>query len=108
MIALREFDAMAVHQALSALPSEDPLQKLPVVSLPNGCNNLPPDLVLRLERFSKIYLWLDNDVDLIAIVFPDFLISSGARPSGLREIFKEAWLESLLSGETSPRRCPHT
>jgi twinkle protein len=56
-----EFDTMAVHQALQALPATDPLRSVPVVSLPNGCNSLPPELVAKLERFDKLYLWLDND-----------------------------------------------
>ena len=34
---------------------------LPAISLPNGCNSLPTDLIPLLERFSRIYLWLDND-----------------------------------------------
>ncbi|KAJ0411941.1 hypothetical protein ATCC90586_009898 [Pythium insidiosum] len=46
-----EFDAMAVHQATG----------LPAVSLPNGCQSLPPAVLPLLERFKKIYLWLDND-----------------------------------------------
>jgi twinkle protein len=46
-----EFDAMAVHQAT----------KRPAISLPSGCRNLPVDLLPMLERFDKIYLWMDND-----------------------------------------------
>ncbi|GLD98782.1 hypothetical protein PINS_up007500 [Pythium insidiosum] len=42
---------MAVHQATG----------LPAVSLPNGCQSLPPAVLPLLERFKKIYLWLDND-----------------------------------------------
>jgi hypothetical protein len=34
---------------------------LPAISLPNGCNSLPTDLIPLLERFTRIYLWLDND-----------------------------------------------
>jgi hypothetical protein len=34
---------------------------LPAISLPNGCNSLPADLIPLLERFTRIYLWLDND-----------------------------------------------
>ena len=37
------------------------LADVPSISLPNGCNSLPPDLIVMLERFEKIYLWLDND-----------------------------------------------
>lgn len=56
-----EYDCMAVSQALSLLPESDPLRSLPAVSLPNGCNSLPTELIPLLERFDKIYLWLDND-----------------------------------------------
>ena len=56
-----EYDAMAAAQALSELPSEHPLRDTPAVSLPNGCSSLPVDLLPRLERFKKIYLWLDDD-----------------------------------------------
>ena len=34
---------------------------IPAISLPNGCNSLPIELIPLLERFTKIYLWLDND-----------------------------------------------
>lgn len=34
---------------------------LPAISLPNGCNSLPSDLIPLLERFTRIYLWMDND-----------------------------------------------
>jgi twinkle protein len=47
-----EFDAMAVHQATG----------VPAVSLPNGCNSLPVDVLPLLERFERIYLWMDDDV----------------------------------------------
>jgi twinkle protein len=47
-----EFDAMSVHQATG----------MPAVSLPNGCRSLPVELLPWLERFVKIYLWMDNDV----------------------------------------------
>jgi hypothetical protein len=52
---------MAVSQGLAALPSNDPLRHVPAVSLPNGCNSLPNDLIPLLDSFTKIYLWLDND-----------------------------------------------
>ncbi len=52
---------MAVAQALWALPENDPLRQVPAVSLPNGCSSLPTELLPRLENFSRIYLWLDND-----------------------------------------------
>lgn len=56
-----EYDAMAVSQGLAHLDVSDPLRNVPVVSLPNGCNSLPPELIAQLERFKKIYLWMDND-----------------------------------------------
>lgn len=56
-----EFDAMAVAQVLSSLDKDHPLRKVPAISLPNGCGSLPPALLPRLERFKKIYLWMDND-----------------------------------------------
>jgi twinkle protein len=46
-----EFDAMAVWQATGR----------PAVSLPNGCRSLPDDAAVLLDRFEKIYLWMDND-----------------------------------------------
>jgi twinkle protein len=46
-----EFDAMAVHQATG----------VPTVSLPNGCQSLPVEVLPLLERFDKIYLWMDDD-----------------------------------------------
>jgi len=46
-----EFDAMSVFQATG----------IPSVSLPNGVHSLPPRVLPWLEKFDKIYLWLDND-----------------------------------------------
>eukprot|EP00903_Cladosiphon_okamuranus_P009922 g9419.t1 len=46
-----EFDAMAVYQAT----------KKPAVSLPNGASSLSPEVLPLLERFDKIYLWMDHD-----------------------------------------------
>ena len=46
-----EYDAMAVYQATGR----------PAISLPNGCRSLPLQVLPVLERFSKIYLWMDND-----------------------------------------------
>ena len=46
-----EYDAMAVSQATG----------YPSVSLPNGCRSLPVQVLPLLERFEKIYLWMDND-----------------------------------------------
>lgn len=33
----------------------------PAVSLPNGCRSLPMEVLPMLERFRKIYLWMDHD-----------------------------------------------
>ena len=46
-----EFDAMAVYQATGR----------PSISLPSGCRNLPVDVLPLLERFEKVYLWMDAD-----------------------------------------------
>ena len=46
-----EFDAMAVYQETG----------MPTVSLPNGASNLPVQFLPFLERFERIYLWLDSD-----------------------------------------------
>lgn len=46
-----EFDAMAVNQATH----------LPTVSLPNGANSLPPQIIKWFEKYDRIYLWVDND-----------------------------------------------
>ena len=43
---------MAVHQDTG----------LPAVSLPNGASSLPVELLPRLERFTRIYLWMDDDL----------------------------------------------
>eukprot|EP00559_Dactyliosolen_fragilissimus_P009407 CAMPEP_0184859432 /NCGR_PEP_ID=MMETSP0580-20130426/4436_1 /TAXON_ID=1118495 /ORGANISM="Dactyliosolen fragilissimus" /LENGTH=740 /DNA_ID=CAMNT_0027356063 /DNA_START=844 /DNA_END=3066 /DNA_ORIENTATION=+ len=46
-----EYDAMAVYQATGR----------PSISLPNGCRSLPVHILPLLERFEKIYLWMDDD-----------------------------------------------
>jgi twinkle protein len=46
-----EYDAMAVYQATG----------MPAISLPTGCRNLPIELLPLLERFEKVYLWMDSD-----------------------------------------------
>ena len=46
-----EFDAMAVYQATG----------IPAVSLPNGAQSLPVQILPMLERFETIYLWMDFD-----------------------------------------------
>lgn len=47
----------------SAVKEENQMSSwdIPAISLPNGCNSLPVELIPLLERFTKIYLWLDND-----------------------------------------------
>lgn len=42
---------MAVYQATN----------IPAVSLPNGASSLPLEVLPLLERFDKIYLWMDHD-----------------------------------------------
>lgn len=46
-----EFDAMAVTQDTG----------IPAVSLPNGTNSLPIELLPFFDRFEYIWLWLDAD-----------------------------------------------
>lgn len=50
-IAQGEFDAMAVFQATG----------VPAVSLPNGASSLPLEVLPLLEKFDKLYLWMDHD-----------------------------------------------
>lgn len=47
-----EFDAMAVNEKTG----------MPTISLPNGYRSLPPELVPYLDRFERIILWFDSDV----------------------------------------------
>ncbi|CAG8601282.1 8245_t:CDS:2 [Ambispora leptoticha] len=47
-----EFDAMAAYQET----------KLPATCLPNNTYQLPLEILPLLERFAKIYIWLDDDV----------------------------------------------
>ena len=58
-----EYDCMAVSQVIHdpTNPRNIPFREIPVISLPNGCNSLPPELIKPLESFEKIYLWLDFD-----------------------------------------------
>jgi len=46
-----EFDAMAVYQGTGKS----------AISLPNGASSLPTEVLPLLERFRRIYLWMDND-----------------------------------------------
>lgn len=56
-----EYDAMAAAQGMMHAKPDHPLSGVPAISLPNGCNSLPPELLPCLEQFDRIYLWLDND-----------------------------------------------
>lgn len=56
-----EYDAMAVAQGMMGVEASHELAGVPAISLPNGCNSLPPNLLPCLEQFDRIYLWLDND-----------------------------------------------
>lgn len=49
----REFDAMAAYQATG----------IPAVSIPTSNYQLQESVLPLLERFTRIYLWLDDDVD---------------------------------------------
>lgn len=53
IITRNELDAMAAYQATG----------IPGMSLPTSVYQLPQSILPLLERFSKIYLWLDDDVD---------------------------------------------
>jgi twinkle protein len=48
-----EFDAMAVYQET----------KIPTTCLPNNVYQLPLEVLPLFERFSKIYIWLNDDVE---------------------------------------------
>eukprot|EP01039_Chlorochromonas_danica_P005868 gene5868-6461_t len=61
-----EYDCMAVAQALTMIPKSTDIHRkklkdIPVVSLPNGCQSFPSELIPLLERFQIIYLYLDYD-----------------------------------------------
>ncbi|CEP18480.1 hypothetical protein [Parasitella parasitica] len=53
ILTRREFDAMAAHQVTG----------LPAVSLPSSHYQLQESVLPLLDRFSRIYLWLDDDVN---------------------------------------------
>jgi len=61
-----EFDAMAVYEATGK----------PAISLPNGAGSLPPEILPMLERFSRIYLWMDHDTAGVEAV-PKFVKKLG-------------------------------
>jgi len=51
IITKGKFDAMAVYQATGR----------PAVSLPNGCRSFPTDILVLMERFNTVHIWMDND-----------------------------------------------
>ncbi|KAJ2856020.1 hypothetical protein J3B02_001843 [Coemansia erecta] len=51
ILTSRELDAVAAYQATG----------IPAVSLPRGAYQLPLDSMRALERFERIYVWLDDD-----------------------------------------------
>ncbi|CAO3661969.1 unnamed protein product [Umbelopsis ramanniana] len=53
IITRNELDAMSAYQTTG----------IPSVSLPTSVYQLPQTVLPLLERFSKVYLWLDDDVD---------------------------------------------
>ncbi|KAF1797648.1 P-loop containing nucleoside triphosphate hydrolase protein [Mucor lusitanicus] len=53
ILTRREFDAMAAHQATG----------LPAFAIPSVHYQLQEAVLPLLDRFSRIYLWLDDDVD---------------------------------------------
>ena len=53
ILAGNEFDAMAAYQETN----------IPTTCLPNNVYQLPLEVLPLFERFSKIYLWLDDDVE---------------------------------------------
>ena len=60
-----ELDAMSVYAGTDF--------EVPAVSLPNGANSFPLEWLPQLERFKKIYLWLDDDnADEIIPVFEPY------------------------------------
>lgn len=58
-----EYDCMAVSQVIHNLsnPLNQPFRNIPVVSLPNGCNSFPQEIIKLLESFERIYIWMDYD-----------------------------------------------
>lgn len=53
-----EFDAMAVYQTTG----------VPAVSLPNGANSFPVEIIPCLERFQKIIIWMGTSHSLNRIL----------------------------------------
>lgn len=51
---------------------------MPSVSLPNGASSLPPKVLSLLERFERIYLWMDDDLPgQVTHISTSFLLLSG-------------------------------
>jgi twinkle protein len=51
IITKGKLDAMAVYQATGR----------PAVSLPNGCRSFPTDILVLMERFDTVHIWMDNN-----------------------------------------------
>lgn len=78
-----EYDAMAVYQATGR----------PAISLPNGCRSLPVSALPLLERFERVYLWMDND---------------GPGQEGAEAFAKKIGLERCYVVRPTPLNCPET
>jgi twinkle protein len=78
-----EYDAMAVYQATGR----------PAISLPNGCRSLPVSALPLLERFDRVYLWMDND---------------GPGQEGAEAFAKKIGLERCYVVRPTPQNCPET
>jgi Toprim-like len=76
-----EYDAMAVYQATGR----------PAISLPNGCRSLPVSALPLLERFERVYLWMDND---------------GPGQEGAEAFAKKIGLERCYIVRPTPLNCP--
>jgi twinkle protein len=76
-----EYDAMAVYQATGR----------PAISLPNGCRSLPVSALPLLERFERVYLWMDND---------------GPGQEGAEVFAKKIGLERCYLVRPTPLNCP--
>lgn len=74
---------MAVYQATNK----------PAVSLPNGASSLPLEVLPLLERFDKIYLWMDHDGAGQAGV--DKFVQKLVRNSASSRCFNQACIDSI-------------
>jgi len=111
-----EFDAMAVGQAISHIPA---------VSLPNGASSLPVEVLPLLERFEKIYLWMDDDLVgqeaarkfasklgqgrcLLVSNHKDLLPEGSPRPKDANEALKAHGVELVQKLVQHACRLPHS